>query len=221
MWQCITWNTYLSRKTKLTSLPKLVILESQTISKRKGLPMTGGLQSGKASWDEKRMHWFLASRWCPGKGAEQAGTTGTPEMGQLHPSCAGKQGNDEHWGVQPRYPQPSWSVQRRRCVIIICWFNGVHCWDCNPSIASQGEITLKVKSAENSQVTCNLIRYRKREQSPELSRLEGFFCYGQAQISAVFYFFHSLMQYLPLVLNDDTFMTTKLNEIHLDCVYWK
>lgn len=43
-------------------------------------------------------------------------------------------------------------------------------------------------------------------------------CYGQAQISQVFYFFHSLMQYLPLVFNDYNFMATKLNETLLDCI---
>lgn len=102
-----------------------------------------------------------------------------------------------------------------------CRFNGVHCLDCNPSIASQGEVTLKVKSTENSQVTCNLIHYGKGERSPEVSRLEGGFCYGQTQISEVFYFFHFLMQYLPLVFTDYTFMTTKLNETCLNSVYGK
>lgn len=95
----------------------------------------------------------------------------------------------------PVTPQPSQSSQRRRCGIIICQFSGVHCWDCNPSIASQGEITLEVKSAENSQVTCSWIRYRKGKQSPEVSRLEGVFCYGQAQTSEVFYLCHSLMPF--------------------------
>lgn len=92
-------------------------------------------------------------------------------------------------------PQPSQSSQRRRRGIIICQFSGVHCWDCNPSIASQGEITLKVKSAENSQVTCSWIPYRKGKQSAEVSRLEGVFCYGQAQTSEVFYLCHSLMPF--------------------------
>lgn len=55
---------------------------------------------------------------------------------------------------------------------LLVWLSGIRCWDCNPSIASQGEIALMVKSTENSQVTCNLIQFGKGEQSPEVSRLE-------------------------------------------------
>lgn len=104
--------------------------------------------------------------------------------------------------------------------IIVCRFNGAGCWDCNPSIASQGEITLKVESAENSQVTCNFICYGNGERSLDISRLEGDFCYEQTQISEVFCF-RSLMQYWLLVFNDDTFMTTRQNETCLDSLYWK
>ena len=41
-----------------------------------------------------------------GNGAEQASAAGTREMALcwLHLLCAGKQGSDEHWGVQPHYP---------------------------------------------------------------------------------------------------------------------
>lgn len=56
---------------------------------------------------------------------------------------------------------------------LFVWFSGTCCWDCDPSIASQGEIALKVKSTENCQVTCNLIQFGKGDQSPEVSRLEG------------------------------------------------
>lgn len=55
---------------------------------------------------KKSMCWPLASSWCLEKGTEWAGAAGTWEMTRswLHPSCAGKQGEDEHWDAPPRYP---------------------------------------------------------------------------------------------------------------------
>lgn len=111
---------------------------------------------------------------------------------------------------------------------VVSWFasfNGIRCWDCGPSVASEGEITLKVKSAENSQVTCNLIQSGKGEQSPEVSRLGGMgevwdVTFLQASSDFWVFFFHSLLQYLLLVFNDYTFITTKLHGTCLDSVYW-
>lgn len=109
-------------------------------------------------------------------------------------------------------------------VPLFVWFSGIRCWDCDPSIASQREIALKVKSTENSQVTCNLIQFEKGEQSPEVLRLEGsgVGCLPFLQASSDFwgFFFHSLLQYLLLVFNDYTFITTKLHGTCLDSVYW-
>lgn len=68
-----------------------------------------------------------------------------------------KQGSFQHWGVQIHYLHDSLhdAVSTGDVESSFVWFNGVHYWDCNLGFAIQGEITIKVKSAENSQVICN------------------------------------------------------------------
>lgn len=159
--------------------------------------MKGGSLGVKASCDEKSKHWLLARRWYLREGAGGAGTAETWQMAfcRLHLVCqeAGKRGALGCAALLPHCPHHPLKIGD--VVSLFVWFRGIRCWNCDPSIASQREITLKVKSAENSQVTCNLIPFGKGEQSPEVSRLEGgvvgwdvYHFYGQAQISEGFFF---------------------------------
>lgn len=190
--------------------------------------MKGGSLGVKASCDEKSKHWLLARCWYLREGAGGAGTAGTWQMAfcRLHLVCqeAGK-----WWalGCAALLPHcPHHPLKIGAVVSLFVWFSGICCWDCDPSIASQGEITLKIKNAENSQVACNLVQFGKGEQSPEVSRLEGrcsrVGCLPFLWASSDFwgFLFHFLLQYLLLVFNDYTCITTKLHGTCLDSVYW-
>lgn len=73
IWKSITQNTSLKKQNY--HLPKLAMPLSQTIGKRKELPMKGASQGGRVTWDEKSIHWLLASCWCLGE---------RDRMGQRH-----------------------------------------------------------------------------------------------------------------------------------------
>lgn len=96
----------LSQETKPTSLPKPAMPLSQTISKRKEFPMKGGSQGGRASWDEKSMHWLLVSHWCLGEGGRMGWCRRDPGDGTLPAASVVCQGAGKWWALRCAAPLP-------------------------------------------------------------------------------------------------------------------